>query len=273
MKELFRQEVAKKDEKINLARAALLFSACLTGAVKPEVYLARLDRLAAAAAGPVRAAVTAETRLAALNHYLFEELGFLGNAGDYYNPRNSFLDQVLTLKTGIPISLSVLYMEVGWRLRLPLWGIGMPGHFIVGYGPVDRPLYIDVFNRGRLLSEDDCMETARVLPSNRLAFRDRFLQPVSKKMILQRMLLNLKYIYLRQESWAEAYQVVDMLLLVRPGQTNELRDRGLLAQRLNRLQAAIFDLQRYLFLAPDSPETAELKQQVEVMEAQLARLN
>ncbi len=92
-------------------------------------------------------------------------------------------------------------------------------------------------------------------------------------MILQRMLLNLKHIYVRQENWAEAYQVVDLLLLVRPGQTSELRDRGLLAQRLNRLQAAVFDLQRYLFLAPDSPETAELKRQVEAMETQLARLN
>ncbi len=114
MIELFRQEMAKKDQEINLAYAALLFSACLTGAVEPGLYLARLDELAGAVKGPVQSAPTSEARLAALNDYLFEKLGFLGNAGDYYNPRNSFLDQVLTLKTGIPISLSVLYMEVGW---------------------------------------------------------------------------------------------------------------------------------------------------------------
>jgi regulator of sirC expression with transglutaminase-like and TPR domain len=150
----------------------------------------------------------------------------------------------------------------------------MPGHFIVGCGQPDSPIYIDVFNQGRFLSEDDCLALAHVSPpANRLGFRERFLRPVSKKAILHRMLLNLKHVYVRQEAWAEAYQVVDLILAVRHDLVSEIRDRGLLAYQLHRLQDAVFDLNRYLFLAPNSPDADQLKTQIEAIEVALLRLN
>lgn len=272
-KEIFRQELAKKDERINLAYAALLFSACLAETFDPARYLARLDEIAHAVQAPVVSARTDEDKLTRLNDYLFGELGFFGNAQDYYNPQNSFLNKVLDLRTGIPISLSVIYIEIGWRLGLPLWGIGLPGHFIVGYGQPDSPIFIDVFNQGRFLSEDDCLAQAHVSPANRLSFREQFLRPVSKKAILHRMLLNLKHIYVRQEAWTEAYLVVDLILAVRRDLISEIRDRGLLAYQLHRLQDAVFDLNRYLFLAPTSPDADQLKTQIEAIEVALLRLN
>jgi regulator of sirC expression with transglutaminase-like and TPR domain len=221
------------------------------------------------------ALVVAETdqdRIEALNQYLFGQLHFTGNTNNYYHADNSLLHKVLDLRTGIPITLSLVYLEIGWRLGLPLWGIGLPGHFIVGYGPPEDPLYLDVFNGGLLLSEADCLALARVPLSDRLAFKEHFLKPASRKAILYRMLLNLKQIYLKAEQWEEAYRLVDLMLIV-GHQTTDLRDRGLIAHRLDRRQAAIFDLQRYLFLLPHAPDAEWLKKRVETMEEELLRLN
>jgi regulator of sirC expression with transglutaminase-like and TPR domain len=200
-------------------------------------------------------------------------LNFQGNARDYYNPNNSFLDRVMDLKLGIPISLSVLYLEIGRRLALPLWGIGMPGHFIVGGGSLNRPLYIDVFNQGRLLTEEDCLTLCNITETQRMSFKKQFLRPVTKKEILFRMLLNLKHIYINGENWPAAHTTVDLLLAVQPDQASEFKDRGLLAYRLDRLQEAIFDLKRYLFLTPDSPDKAWLEERLMLMEEKLSQLN
>ncbi|MBI1877544.1 MAG: transglutaminase family protein [Chloroflexi bacterium] len=236
-------------------------------------YLALLDDMAEALRPAIQSTITAEEKLWALNHYLFEELQFHGNSQNYYDPDNSFLNQVLDRRTGIPISLSVICLEVGWRLGLPLVGLGLPGHFIVGYGLPDAPIYIDAFNRGALLSEDDCLALCRVPWSERRTFRQQFLIPATKKAILFRMLLNLKQIYLRSENWEPAYRTIDLMLVVQPDQTEELRDRGIVAFRLNRLRQAIFDIQRYLFLNPDTSDADWLRQHLELIEERLSRLN
>ena len=222
----------------------------------------------------VKAAHTDIEIITALNHYLFSEQNFYGNSADYYHPNNSYLNKVLDTKTGIPISLSIIYLEVGWRLGLPLWGIGMPGHFIVGYGPTDQPIYIDVFDQGRILSEDDCLNMCNVSPEKRVNFKTTYLlRPAAKKDILFRMLLNLKQLYVRREDWEFAYKISDLMLLVRPDEITELRDRGLLAYRLNRLHDAIFDINRYLFLAPNSIDSGWLEQRLEIIDETLIRLN
>jgi regulator of sirC expression with transglutaminase-like and TPR domain len=149
----------------------------------------------------------------------------------------------------------------------------MPGHFIVGWGPLDRPLYIDVFNRGQIVTEAECLALSNLAEEHRLVFREQFLRPVTKKDILFRMLLNLKQIYIHREDWPAAYRTVDLMLLVRPDQVNELRDRGLLAYRLDQLQEAIFDLKRYLFLVPDNSDKAWLETRLELMEERLLQLN
>jgi regulator of sirC expression with transglutaminase-like and TPR domain len=273
-KEAFSRELAKSDPQINLARAALLVSEHLNQTSHLEdYYLALLDDMAEALQPAMRKAKTAPEQVNALTHFLFAELGFHGNGDNYYDPNNSFLDKVLDRRTGIPISLSVICLEIGWRLGLPLAGLGLPGHFIVGYGVPDAPIYIDAFNGGTILTEDDCLALCRVSPSKRLAFREQFLIPASKKAILFRMLLNLKQIYLRQENWEEAYRTIDLMLAVQPDQMGELRDRGVVAYRLNRLREATFDFQRYLFLNPDAPDANWVKQHLEMMEERLSRLN
>jgi regulator of sirC expression with transglutaminase-like and TPR domain len=217
LKDTFAQEVTQEEDQINLARAALLISTYLNQTFDARRYLALLDDMAESARPAVLAAPDDREIIEALNHYLFEELKFQGNVQDYYNPVNSFLNQVLDSKRGIPISLSAVYMETGWRLKLPLWGVGLPWHFVVGYGPPASPIYIDVFNQGKILS--------------------------------------------------------DLMLVVRPDMSHEYRDRGLLAYRLKRLQEAMFDLKHYLFLVPNSPDEAQLKQQIETIEQELLRLN
>jgi regulator of sirC expression with transglutaminase-like and TPR domain len=273
-KEAFHRELAKADPQLNLARAALLISEHLNGVAElTGYYLALLDDMAESLRPAMQTASTASEQVEALTHFLFEELDLHGNADNYYDPNNSFLDKVLDRRAGIPISLSMICLEIGWRLGLPMAGLGLPGHFIVGYGVPDAPLYIDAFNRGIVLSEDDCLDLARVPVSERLTFREQFLIPTSKKAILYRMLLNLKQIYLRQENWEQLYRTVDFMLIVQPDQIGEVRDRGVTAYRLNRLHEAAFDLQRYLFLNPEAPDANWLKQHLEMIEEKLSRLN
>ena len=272
-KDLFSRELSQPDETINLARTALLMAQHVTRPFNTALYLGRLDEMAETIRPTVNATPTDLGKIEALNAYLFEEEGFVGNINNYYDPNNSFLDKVLDLKKGIPISLSVVYVEVGRRLDMPLWGIGMPRHFIVGYGPVDSPIYIDVFDKGHILSEDECLIISHVNPASRLAFRERYLKPVTKRAILFRMLQNLKGIYLGRKAWELAYKTVDLAVIVNPKQLTDRRDRGLLAYRLNRLQAAVLDLTRYLFLTPKDDNTELLEKRVELMEEQLLRLN
>lgn len=274
VKTAFTQEMDMSDAQINLARAALLISEYINhvpNLVAP--YLARLNDMAEQVRPALELASTVEEKVAALISYLFGELDFHGNSENYYDPNNSFLNRVLDRRTGIPISLSVICLEVGWRLGLPMSGLGLPGHFIVGCDLPEAPLYLDPFNRGAQLSEDDCLALCRVPTSQRLAFREQFLVPVTKKAILFRMLLNLKQIYLRQEIWERAYRTLDLMLLVQPNQIEELKDRGLVAYRLNRLREATFDLQRYLYLKPNAPDAKWLRQQLEMIEQKLSRLN
>jgi regulator of sirC expression with transglutaminase-like and TPR domain len=273
-KEFFARELAKNDTEINLARAALLISEHLNQLSDISAYyLALLDDLAQALRPAIIAARTDEEVIETFNRYLFEELQFHGNSENYYSPNNSFLNKVLELRTGIPISLSVICLEIGWRLGLPLAGLGLPGHFVIGYNLPLAPVYIDVFNQGKILSEDDCLALGQTPLSERLAFRDEFLQPASKKAILFRMLLNLKQIYLRLENWELVHRTIDLMLVVQPNQTSEFRDRGVVAYRLNRLREAIFDIRRYLFFTPDAPDANWLKQHLEMMEEKLSRLN
>lgn len=273
VKKAFARELARDDDDINLAYAAMLFATHLAEPFDPAIYLRRLDEMTEAVRSPV---LTAETDLAAierLNRYLFEELKFAGNADNYYDPHNSFLNKVLDLRQGIPISLSVIYLELGWRLGLPVWGGGLPGHFIVGCGDAANPIYIDVFNAGRILSEEDCLALVQVSTVHKAAFKEQFLKPAARKAILLRMLLNLKNIYVRANDWATAYETVDLMLVISPEAATEIRDRGLLAYRLNHLHEAAFDLERYLFLMPESTDAEVIRGHLGVLEEKLMRLN
>ncbi len=272
-REAFAAEAGKADEQINLLYAALLLAGHLSRAFDTSLYVNLVGEMVEIVRPAMSAAQTAIDRVGILNHYLFDELKFSGNAANYYHPHNSFLNKVLDLRRGIPISLSVIYLEIGWALGLPVSGIGLPGHFIVGYDVPENPLFIDVFNGGKLLTVEDCLELCQLPLSDLIPFKRDYLKPVSKKAILYRMLLNLKQIYVALEDWETSYKTVDLMLQIYPDRANEVRDRGLIAYRLGRLHAAIADVQEYLVLAPDNPDASWLEQHLEMMELKLGRLN
>ena len=124
---------------------------------------------------------TPEETISGLNRYLFEHVGLIGNQVEYYDPRNSFINEVLDRRMGIPITISVIYLEVGWRLGLPLFGIGMPGHFLLGYRDDQSALVIDAFNGGRICSAAECAEMIARIYGGALPFHPQMLQPVTRR--------------------------------------------------------------------------------------------
>ncbi|HLI28916.1 MAG TPA: transglutaminase-like domain-containing protein [Chloroflexota bacterium] len=265
--------VAASDDALDLGYAALWLAAEEYPGLDVEAYASRFDALASAVAARPLSAPPPDGRLRVLNGYLFDELGFRGNAADYYDPRNSFLNEVLDRRIGIPITLAVVHLEVGWRLGLPLAGVGMPGHFLVGYYPPGAPpQYIDVFAGGLVLDQAACAARLRAQFGG-FAPRDEHFAPVSKRQILARMLTNLKHIYAERGDWQRALAAIERLLLVQPGALGELRDRGLVHLRRGDLRAARRDLRRYLELAPQAPDAAAIEQELAQADNLWARRN
>ena len=207
------------------------------------------------------------------NDLLFNVLQFRGNEADYYDPRNSCLNSVLMRRLGIPISLSLVYMEVARRLGRHVYGIGLPGHFIVSYEDTKTRYWIDPFNAGRILSFADCCALAQQTASVDLRANPALLAPVSKRQILVRLLTNLKSIYLRGEAFDKARLVLDLLIEAMPEYAEEYRHRGLVHLRQSNHRAAKTDLETYLRLEPDSPEREQVKKQLVSIERWKAGLN
>jgi regulator of sirC expression with transglutaminase-like and TPR domain len=253
----------------DLASPALLIPLLESPRLDAAPYLARLDamglemraRLAARGLDPLEA--NALDLVTELNRYLFEEQKFTGNRERYEDPRNSFLNQVLERRTGIPITLALVYLEVARRSGVRAIGVNFPGHFLLRI-PSGRPthgfredLIVDPFHAGALLSEPDCRRLLKKHVGEDAAFDPELLAPASKPQILSRMLLNLKRIYVRMRSFPQARDVTDLLLAVDPSALTELRDRGLLAYHLNDFSAALRDLSHYLQLTPGEPVDSE----------------
>jgi len=192
--------------------------------------------------------------LRSINQYLFGKLGFKGNKDDYYNPRNSLLNEVLKRKTGLPITISSIYLEVGWNLGLDLHGIGFPGHFIIGCRVNEGIKYLDPFNSGRELTEKSMQKILDDIYQGRLILNDSFLKPLSKRMILVRMLNNLGGIYLENKELLKSLQVLKCICILTPDSAPDVRDMGLLNYQLGNYQEALEDLTKYLNLMPDATD-------------------
>jgi regulator of sirC expression with transglutaminase-like and TPR domain len=239
----------------SLARATLLIARIEYPRLDPEPYIARLDAMGEAARRAIarHIDVTGDTStlsgVRALNDYLFDELQFVGNRDNYEDPRNSCLNEVLDRRTGIPITLSVVYMEVARRAGLQVDGVNFPGHFLVRCPEQKGHLIIDPFHAGALLSEHKCRLLLQKHVGNEVAFSKSLLAPATREQIVVRMLLNLKRIYVNMRSFPQARDVTELLLAITPSALSELRDRGLLAYHLNDVTSALRDLQTYLKLA------------------------
>ena len=234
-------------------------------------YLQRLDVMAEAVSAHLGLEIDPQRIVAQLNTYLFDEQGFRGNLEDYYDARNSFVNDVLERKTGIPITLSVVYIELARQVGLPIVGVGMPGHFLVRYSAQPTVFWIDPFHRGQLLTQEDCQQLLERMYGEALAWSDAYIEPVSDHAILQRMLYNLKAIYVHQGDHRRALRVVERLLLLRPDGLTEVRDRGLLRAQLGSLEAALDDLQHYLQLSPEAADAALIAQHITTLRQHLRR--
>lgn len=224
-----------------------------------EEVLVRLDRLGERVRARAPAPERAASILSGVRHVLVEEEGLRGNERDYHDPRNSFLNEVLERKVGIPISLSVVWMEVARRAGLRLDGVGFPGHFLVKYvSPGGTEIFVDPFNAGELLSADECVARYRARTGGRDLDR-RYLDAVAPRQILARMLHNLRRVYLERRDDVRAYWVLDRILMLTPGQLEALRDRGLVAARLGGASAAARDLEAYLARSPSAADADEVR--------------
>jgi regulator of sirC expression with transglutaminase-like and TPR domain len=269
---LFGEMMSRKEEEIELAKSALLFAKEEYPDLDIEKYLGRLDLMAEGIKRRIGRSTDPHFLINEINRYLFAEEGFRGNEDNYYDPRNSFLNDVLDRKTGIPITLSVLYMEIAGRVGLPIFGVGLPGHFIVRYSGLREEILIDPFNKGRILSENDCQNILNRIGSS-TQLRSEFLQTVTKKQILTRMLHNLKGIYLSSNNFLKALSVVDMILLIDPHAMLELRDRGLLYYSLECFAQALSDLETYLRHAPKAEDTEVIGSYIPILKELSAKIN
>ena len=265
---------AHDDEAIDLAGAALALARIEYPELDIHTYLQRLNALAARVKRGLRANPSARENIATLNRVLFEEEGLRGNRDDYYDPRNSFLNDVLDRKLGIPITLSVVYMEVARRIGFPLAGTAMPGHFLLKhYDVLSGEIIIDAFNRGLVLTSGDCKTRLKEIYRGEVEFKPEFLSPVTRREILTRMLNNLRQIYFTQRNFRKGLMVLDLLLAIPPRCADMLRERALVRLNLDQYVGAAQDLANYLKLCPDAPDAEDVQETLDMVRQLLARLN
>lgn len=254
------QEVGQVDELISLSKASLLLAKHIEYPnLSVDEFLEKIAKMAA----EIESRLCPDNRdprslIGVINNYLFVEQGFHGNEEDYYDPRNSFLNDVIDRKTGIPITISSLYIELARRVGLELDGVCFPGHFIVKYSKSDDEILMDPFNKGRILSEKNCQDLLNSMYGSRVQLRREMIATSSKKQILNRMLNNLKGIYVDSKNHQKALSVVELILELSPYNYSEIRDRGLLYYKRECFSQALHDLETYLRISPDAPDSGAI---------------
>jgi len=277
-RDAFAEVLRAPDERIDLARSALLIAAEEYPALDIARYLARLDELAREVAPRLLPARTAAERVAVLNRFLFAERGFAGNREHYEDPRNSFLNEVLDRCAGIPITLSLVYMEVARRAGVEVDGVSFPGHFLVKHGHRDQQgkedlIVVDAFC-GAVLTREECqVRLAAMLGAAAQLRPELHLRKASAREILVRLLGNLKLLYVRSADFGRALACCERILLVAPDAPHELRDRGLVYEKLECFGAASADLERFLALAPDDESAGAVRERLASLRPKLRQMH
>ena len=274
----------------DLAAPAFLVARLEYPRLDPEPYLDRIDEMGVAAAHRIARDAGLDAPLAArvdaLNRYLFTELGFTGNREHYDDPRNSCLNEVLDRRTGIPITMALVYIEVARRSGVRAEGVNSPGHCLVRAlqdlhtDDPDEGLIVDPFHAGAILGEQECRALLQRHLGEEAAWEPSLLARATRRQVLVRMLLNLKRLYVRMRSFPQARQVTDILLALQPSSLQELRDRGLLAYHMNDVYHALRDLEAYLRMArltdqdeDERKETEQVWEHVKTLRRRAAQMN
>ena len=281
----FSKLVSRQDDQIELARACLEIAEDAYPGLDVDGYVGEIERFAKRLRTRFAPEAVAEDRVIALNEFLFDDLGFGGNTDAYYDPRNSYLNEVIDRRTGIPITLAVLYMEIGRRIGLPFEGVSFPGHFLVRLPLRGGTLVLDPFSGGVPQSVAELRERLkRVIPrivgsskpgGVRVADLplDQFLEPASNRQIVARLLRNLKGVYREKDQPERLLEVLNRMIIVAPESVAELRDRGLVYLRLECWRPALKDLADYLEREPEAPDQDEVRAKMVDLTLRCARLN
>jgi len=260
--------LARRPSRIELDRAALEIARIEYPDFDAGPYLGQLDDFAAAIAERAEDLSDGEKFIRATNEYLFGELGFEGNDADYYNPDNSCLNRVLETRLGIPISLSVIYIEIARRLAKPVRGVGLPGHFIVLYDDGQFRAWIDPFHGGALVHEARCRELAQMETLD-----PELLAPVDKRYIVMRMINNLRRVYFTNRDAEKAIRVLELLIAADPTSAEEHKQLGVAMLQQHRMSDALAEFRQYLELSPNAPDRERVEEQVRAVAFWLASQN
>jgi regulator of sirC expression with transglutaminase-like and TPR domain len=259
----FYQEINQPDPQIDLAKAALYIAQAEYPDLDIAEYLNALDVMAAEVEERLPVERYPLRIIQSLNKYFYDDLGFIGNTSDYYDPRNSFLNEVIDRRTGIPITLSLVYLEVARRIEFPMVGINMPGHFLIRPEFQDVGIFVDAFNRGEILFDSDCEQRLAQIYGRPVQLQPSFTEPIGHRQLLARMLTNLKLIYLNRKDLHKALAVVEHTLLLFPDAPMELRDRGFLYYQLGYWSKASQDLEIYLAMLPNAQDADVIRRLLE----------
>jgi regulator of sirC expression with transglutaminase-like and TPR domain len=268
----FATRVQGPEAGIDLVEAAVLIARTAYPDLDCSQCTQPLDQWAARLGRSLSASPSAGDILNGINRILFDEQGFEGNHRNYYDPENSFLNRVLERKLGIPITLSLVYSEVGRRAGFPVYGIALPGHFIAGLFHTSGTLYIDPFQRGEILTEAECRDMIEIRFGRAAAMDSSWKHPADKKTILKRMLRNLKAIYRQSNPDWRAFEMIQWILAVDPDAPAELKERGLLYEIMGNFAFAVRDLEHYLEVEPSAADKETITQKIRLLSGSRQRM-
>ena len=244
---------------IPIAEAALLMACEEYPQLSLPPYIRQLDDIAGDVDNRLGGNQSALETIRTINEILFDEYGFHGNNSDYYDPRNSFLNDVMDRRTGIPITLATVYMEIANRVGLQIDGVGVPGHFILKHVSESEEIFVDPFNAGTVMTRADCRKLIRNMAGEGGHDEERWLRRVTNRQIVSRMLNNLKVIYMNGGVFDKALVMLELMVLTEPSQAVLYKERGLLQLQLRRFGKAAKDLEQYLKRSTDAADRDEIE--------------
>ncbi len=272
MRPLFDTLMELKPADIRLDCAALQLARDVYPHIEIARYTGMLDQLAERVAD-LRPGLSSSLRYEAMREVLVDDFGLTGNTDDYYDPENSFLNRVLDRRRGVPITVSLVWMEVGRRLKWPVQGAAYPGHFLVRFDDPERFIVVDPFRNGQTLTEEDCQGLLDHCFDGKIQFRPSFLEAVGTRTILARILNNLRAVFAANQSWGRLEWTLQRLAALEPHSARHVQEIAALRYRRGDVRAAYAHLQAYVSACPANIDTRKVVERMTRLEADVAALN